>query len=230
VAIEVKLGGRIEHYLDDQGRKRARWEPARVVVGVPYDTPILGYHNNTANTLRLWQAEAPESFDFATFNRGDYYGAVESKVMSENLTKVLYPTTNRCRANSCAWSSNTFSCPVAAGHAAHHESAAHPLEKFHEKFTVQLNDTHPAIAVAELMRLLVDERSMDWEPAWQITTRHLRLHQSHPAAGSAGALVAWPVRLVAAAPSGNHLEINARFLDEVRLCFIDDPARCIAFR
>jgi len=90
-AVEVKLGGHTEHYTDEHGHQRSRWVPGRIVNGIPYDTPILGYHTNTANTLRLWRAEAPESFDFAVFNRGDYYGAVLQKVTSENLSKVLYP-------------------------------------------------------------------------------------------------------------------------------------------
>ncbi|MFM8330099.1 MAG: glycogen/starch/alpha-glucan phosphorylase, partial [Candidatus Methylumidiphilus sp.] len=90
-AVEVKFGGRIEHYQDTLGVARVRWTPAKVVQGVPFDTPICGYHNNTANTLRLWQADAPEAFDLGMFNRGDYYGAVERKVSSENLSKILYP-------------------------------------------------------------------------------------------------------------------------------------------
>jgi starch phosphorylase len=90
-AVDVKLGGCTERYLDEHGRTRVRWIPHKIVNGVPYDTPILGYRNNTANTLRLWKAEAPESFDFSVFNRGDYYGAVNQKVASENLSKVLYP-------------------------------------------------------------------------------------------------------------------------------------------
>ena len=90
-AVEIRLGGRTESYADEQGRFRSRWLPAQTVIGIPYDTPILGYHTNTANTLRLWRAEAPESFDFAVFNRGDYYGAVDRKIVSENITKVLYP-------------------------------------------------------------------------------------------------------------------------------------------
>jgi starch phosphorylase len=90
-AVEVKLGGYTERYTDEHGRTRVRWIPHKIVNGVPYDTPILGYRVNTANTLRLWRAEAPESFDFAVFNRGDYYGAVNQKIVSENLSKILYP-------------------------------------------------------------------------------------------------------------------------------------------
>jgi starch phosphorylase len=89
--VAVKLGGHVEHDCDEHGQPRARWVADQQVVGIPYDTPILGYRNNTANTLRLWRAEAPESFDLSTFNRGDYYGAVQQKVISENITKILYP-------------------------------------------------------------------------------------------------------------------------------------------
>ena len=108
---DVKFGGHTEVWYDEYSRKRTRWVPGRVVNGIPYDTPILGYRVNTANTLRLWKAEAPESFDFGTFNRGDYYGAVNQKVVSENLTKVLYPERRAgAAARSCGSSSSTSSC------------------------------------------------------------------------------------------------------------------------
>jgi starch phosphorylase len=107
---DVKFGGHTEVWYDEYGRKRTRWVPGRVVNGIPYDTPILGYRVNTANTLRLWKAEAPESFDFGTFNRGDYYGAVNKKVESENLTKFFIRTTSRRAARSCDSSSSTSSC------------------------------------------------------------------------------------------------------------------------
>ncbi|MBC8027125.1 MAG: glycogen/starch/alpha-glucan phosphorylase, partial [Steroidobacteraceae bacterium] len=94
---DVKFGGHTEVWYDEFHRKRTRWVPGHIVNGIPYDTPILGYKVNTANTLRLWKAEAPESFDFGTFNRGDYYGAVNQKVASENLTKVLYPNDDQAR-------------------------------------------------------------------------------------------------------------------------------------
>lgn len=90
-AVEVKLGGEVQQYVDNQCRLRARWYSAWSVIGTPFDTPILGYHNNTANTLQLWSAEVPEAFDLATFNRGDYWGTVNLKVVSEYITKVLYP-------------------------------------------------------------------------------------------------------------------------------------------
>ena len=186
---EVKFGGHTEVWYDEFHRKRTRWVPGRIVNGIPYDTPILGYHVNTANTLRLWKAEAPESFDFGTFNRGDYYGAVNQKVASENLTKVLYPNDEQVRGKelrleqqyffvSCSLQDMLRICKV----------QKIPPERFHEKFAVQMNDTHPSIAVAELMRLLVDEMAMDWERAWSITRQTCSLHQSHAAARGARAL------------------------------------------
>lgn len=96
-AVEVTLGGTTDQYIDEHNRLRVRWVPHKTVLGVPYDTPILGYHTNTRNTLRLWRSEAPDSFDLAIFNSGDYYGAVQEKVASENLSKVLYPNDEQVR-------------------------------------------------------------------------------------------------------------------------------------
>ncbi len=168
-----------------------RWVPHKTVIGVPYDTPILGYRTNTANTLRLWRSEAPESFDFAIFNSGDYYGAVNQKVDSENLSKVLYPNDEQARGKELRLEQQYFfvSCSL-QDMLRILRTQKMPVDKFHEKFAVQLNDTHPAIAIAELMRLLVDDALLPWDEAWSVTCTHLRLHQSHPAAGSAGALAA----------------------------------------
>jgi starch phosphorylase len=225
-AVSVKLGGHTEQFIDDQDRLRVRWVPAKVVVGVPYDTPILGYHVNTANTLRLWKAEAPESFDFAVFNRGDYYGAVNQKVASENLSKVLYPNDEQSQGKELRLEQQYFfvSCSLQDMLRILHVQKI-PLANFHEKFAVQLNDTHPAIAVAELMRLLVDEHAVAWDDAWAIVgktfayTNHTLLPE---------ALEQWPLPLFAKVLP-RHLEliyeINARFLDEVRIRFLGDEAR-----
>ena len=158
--------------IRDRGRHRVRWVPARVVVGVPYDTPILGYHVNTANTLRLWRAEAAESFDFSTFNRGDYWGAVNQKVTSENITKVLYPNDDQLRGKELRLEQQYFFvCASLQDMLRIIQVQKIAPERFHEKFAIQLNDTHPSIAVAELMRLLIDELALDWESAWAITRR-----------------------------------------------------------
>ena len=113
-AVSVKFGGTTEHYFDEQERPRVRWIPHKIVHGVPYDTLILGYRTNTANTLRLWSAEAPESFDFAAFNSGDYYGAVNQKVTSENLSKVLYPNDEQLRGKELRLEQQYFfvSCSI----------------------------------------------------------------------------------------------------------------------
>jgi starch phosphorylase len=225
-AVEVKLGGHTERYTDHEGRVRVRWIPYRIVNGVPYDTPILGYRVNTANTLRLWRAEAPESFDFSVFNRGDYYGAVNQKVVSENLSKVLYPNDEAVQGKELRLEQQYFFvCCSLQDMLRILRVQQIPLTRFHEKFAVQLNDTHPSIAVAELMRLLVDEHAMDWESAWSITcktfayTNHTLLPE---------ALERWPIAVFAKVLP-RHLEIiyeiNARFLDEVRIRFFGDDAR-----
>jgi len=224
--VEVKLGGRTEQYSDERGRLRIRWIPDLVVNGIPYDTPILGYHVNTANTLRLWKAEAPESFDFAMFNSGDYYGAVNHKIVSENLSKVLYPNDEATKGKELRLQQQYFFVCCSLQDMIRILRVQHiPLERFHEKFAVQLNDTHPAIAVAELMRLLVDEHLMSWDAAWDIT-RKTFAYTNHTLLPEA--LERWSLALFSRVLP-RHLEIiyeiNARFLDEVRLRFFGDEAR-----
>ncbi|MES1191525.1 MAG: glycogen/starch/alpha-glucan phosphorylase [Steroidobacter sp.] len=225
-AQEVKLGGYTETYTDEHDRLRVRWVPEKVVNGIPYDTPILGYHNNTANTLRLWRSEAPESFDFAVFNRGDYYGAVNQKVTSENLSKVLYPNDEQIRGKELRLEQQYFFVACSLKDMLRIvQTQKVPLSRFHEKFTVQLNDTHPAIAVAELMRLLVDEYVMPWDDAWEITQRTFS-YTNHTLLPEA--LEQWPLTLFARVLP-RHLqiiyEINTRFLDEVRIKFMGDELR-----
>ena len=225
-AVEVKFGGHTETYTDDAGRLRTRWVAGRTVLGVPYDTPILGYQTNTANTLRLWRAEAPEAFDFSTFNRGDYYGAVNKKISSENLTKVLYPNDEQVQGKELRLEQQFFFVSCSLQDMIRILGVQKlPLARFHEKFTVQLNDTHPSIAVAELMRLLLDEHAMAWDDAWAITTRTFA-YTNHTLLPEA--LERWPLPLFARVLP-RHLEIifeiNARFLDEVRLRFFNDEER-----
>lgn len=225
-SVEVKFGGHTEHYTDDLGRYRVSWVPNEIVKGIPYDTPILGYKVNTTNTLRLWKSEATESFDFKAFNKGDYYGAVNQKVSSENLTKVLYPNDETFEGKVLRLEQQYFfvSCSL-KDMIRILKLREQPIEKFHEQFAIQLNDTHPAIAVAELMRLLIDEHDMDWEPAWLITqktfgyTNHTLLPE---------ALEKWPIGLFGSLLP-RHLEIiyeiNARFLLLVQQKFPNDNER-----
>ncbi|MGD1909027.1 MAG: glycogen/starch/alpha-glucan phosphorylase [Leptolyngbyaceae cyanobacterium] len=223
---EVKFGGHTESYTDDQGRYRVRWVPGREVLGVPYDTPILGYQVNTANTLRLWKAEALKSFDFAVFNRGDYYGAVEEKVGSENLTKVLYPNDETSAGKQLRLEQQFFfvSCSLQDMFRILKGQQV-PVEKFHEKFSIQLNDTHPAIAAAELMRLLLDEYGLGWSIAWEITQKTLA-YTNHTLMPEA--LEKWPISLFERLLP-RHMEIiceiNRQFLELVRMKFPKDSDR-----
>ena len=229
LGFPVKLGGRTEAFTDSAGRWGVRWLPDRVVVGTPCDTPILGYGVANANLLRLWKAEASESFDFGAFNAGDYYRAVHDKVASENLTKVLYPNDEPAAGKQLRLEQQYFfvSCSLQDMLRIFVQRGA-SLDRFHEKWTVQLNDTHPAIAVAELMRLLVDEHGLDWERAWSITTQTFA-YTNHTLLPEA--LETWPVPLFASTLP-RHLEIiheiNRRFLDEVRLARPGDDERAAA--
>ena len=228
-AVEVKFGGHTERYLDEHGRLRVRWAPSKLVKGVPYDTPVLGFRNYTANTLRLWRAEAPESFDFAVFNRGDYYGAVNQKVISENLSKVLYPNDEQVRGKELRLEQQYFfvSCSLQDMFRVLDVQRI-PLERLHEKFAVQLNDTHPSVAVAELMRLLIDVHAMDWDLAWDVTRRTMA-YTNHTLLPEA--LECWPLELFGRILPRHLeivLEINARFLDEVRLQSLGDDAKVAA--
>jgi glycogen phosphorylase len=226
IAYDVKFGGRTEPWFDEHGSWRVRWVPETVVKGVAYDTPILGYRVATCNNARLWKAEAVESFDFAAFNHGDYYRAVEDKMHSENITKVLYPNDEVAQGKALRLQQQYFFVTCSLQDMIRlHLLLNRPLDAFHEKWAVQLNDTHPAIAVAELMRLLVDEHRMGWDAAWRVT-RNTLAYTNHTLLPEA--LEKWPVGLIGRLLP-RHLEIiyeiNARFLDEVRAAFPGDDAR-----
>ena len=225
VNFNVSFGGRTEHYYDDQGRYRMRWHPEKVVKGVAYDTPVPGYRGPTTDLLRLWKAEAAESFDFEAFNVGDYYAAVDEKVISETISKVLYPNDEPEAGKRLRLAQQYFfvSCSL-QDMIRMHLLRGKRLEEFASYWAAQLNDTHPSIAVAELMRLLVDEHLMDWDQAWAITqktcgyTNHTLL---------AEALEKWPLELFRKFLP-RHLEIifeiNRRFLDDVRSRYPGDDA------
>ena len=222
----VKLGGHTEAYTDELGAYRVRWVPDRVVVGTPYDTPILGYRSNTCALLRLWSAEAAQSFDFTDFNRGDYYGAVEEKIYSENISKVLYPNDEQMQGRHLRLEQQYFfvACSIKDMIRLCLRRGV-PLNRFHEMFCIQLNDTHPAISVAELMRQLIDKHAMPWEQAWEITKKSFS-YTNHTLLPEA--LEKWSLPLFASVLP-RHLEIiyeiNHRFLDEVRIKFMGDEEK-----
>jgi len=226
IAYDIGLAGHTEMYQDEAGRLRVRWVPGRLVKGVAYDTPVLGYRVNTADLLRLWKAEAAESFDFEAFNVGDYFGAVDEKVSSETITKVLYPNDEPYQGKQLRLAQQYFfvSCSL-QDMIRIHLLSGNQIDTFAGAWAVQLNDTHPSIAVAELMRLLVDEHLMGWERAWDIT-RSTFAYTNHTLLPEA--LEMWPLPLFRHALP-RHLEIiyeiNRRFLEEARIRFPGDDQR-----
>jgi starch phosphorylase len=225
-AFEVKMGGRTERHTDANGRMRVLWIPQRVVRGVPHDTPILGYRTNTANTMRLWSAQAVESFDFGTFNTGDFFGAVADKVSSENISKILYPNDEGFQGKQLRLAQQFFFVSCSLQHILQIQiNENRPLAELHRNFAIQMNDTHPAISVAELMRLLVDEHSMEWDTAWSVT-QHTLSYTNHTLMPEA--LEQWP-RVLFDSLLPRHLEIvdeiNRRHLDNVRQRFPGDGER-----
>jgi len=223
IAHDVSFGGRSEVSVDASGRNAFRWVPTQVVRGIAHDTPIPGYRVGNVNLLRLWKAEASQEFDFAAFNQGDYYGAVEQKIASETISKVLYPNDDAAKGKLLRLKQQHFfvSCSLQDMVRLHLQSAP-DLSAFHKKWAIQLNDTHPSLAIAELMRLLLDVHGMSWDEAWQISqqtfayTNHTLLPE---------ALEKWPVAFFEETLP-RHLEIvyeiNRRFLDEIRRRFPAD--------
>jgi starch phosphorylase len=222
----VSFGGHTENEVDAQGRLRVRWIPANKVKGVACDIPVLGFRVNTCNTLRLWKSEAVESFDLQDFNAGDYYQAVQDKVISETLSKVLYPNDEPEAGKRLRLAQQYFfvSCSL-QDMLRLLDLKGEPVTSFADMFAVQLNDTHPAIAVAELMRLLVDERELGWDDAWDITRRALA-YTNHTLLPEA--LETWGLPLfrnLLPRPLEIIYEINRRFLDELRQRYAGDDAR-----
>lgn len=216
ISYEVKFGGKTQHHTDNNDKYQVEWLPESEIKGTAYDTPILGYQSNGI-IMRLWKAEAVESFDFSVYNLGDYYRAVEKKMRSENITKVLYPNDENLSGKELRLKQQYFfvSCSL-QDMIRLHLLQGRKLVKFHEKFAIQLNDTHPSIAVAELMRLLVDEHQIEWDRAWDIT-RQTFAYTNHTLLPEA--LEKWSVSLLGRVLP-RHLEIiyeiNSRFLNELR--------------
>jgi starch phosphorylase len=224
--VEVGFGGHTQSWSDSFGEYKVQWKPDQVVKGVPFDTPIMGYRSQVANTLRLWRSEATESFYFERFNSGDYEGAVGAKVFAENISKVLYPNDEEIRGKELRLQQQYFftSCSL-QDMIRRHETAGHSIENFHEQCAVQLNDTHPSIGVAELMRLLIDIQGLGWDKAWEITS-HTFNYTNHTLLPEA--LERWSLPMFGSLLP-RHLEIiyeiNARFLSLVRERFPNDEAR-----
>ena len=217
-SVLVGFGGRVENYISDREHYRVRWVPDEQVVAVPYDVLQLGYRVNSCNRLRLWRADATETFDFYAFNIGDYLGSVEQSVTSETISKVLYPNDGTDQGKTLRLKQQFFFVSASLQDMLRSlEKRNIPLTEFPDYYAVQLNDTHPSIAVAELMRLLVDERHMEWEDAWEITHKTIA-YTNHTLLPEA--LEKWSLKLFKnLLPRHMEIiyEINRRFLNLVRL-------------
>jgi len=211
----VKFGGHIEHFTDPEGLHHARWVDTDDVVAVPYDVPVTGYRNGIVNTLRLWAASATDEFNLKEFNAGDYADAVAAKNEAENITMVLYPNDANENGKELRLRQQYF-LTSASLQDVFRSWGDRPLCDFADYNVFQLNDTHPSIAVAELMRILVDEKRTSWEEAWKITSNCMA-YTNHTLLPEA--LERWPVKLFECLlPRLLEIiyEINARFLAQVR--------------
>ncbi|NER22792.1 MAG: glycogen/starch/alpha-glucan phosphorylase [Symploca sp. SIO1B1] len=221
--VDVQFGGHTETYSKHKGHSKVSWISERTVKAVPYDTPVPGYNTNMVNRLRLWKAEASDEFDFDAFNAGYYDQAVSDKMSSETISKVLYPNDNTPQGRQLRLEQQYFFASaslqdIIRHHLRHNEN----LDNLHERVAIQLNDTHPAVSIAELMRLLVDQHELYWDKAWDITqktfayTNHTLLPES---------LERWPIDLFGSLLP-RHLEIiyeiNHRFLEDIRTWYPGD--------
>lgn len=225
-AVRVDFGGHTETYVDDDGRERCRWIPAWNVLGVPYNYMVPGYLNGRVNTLRLWSAQATKAFDLQIFNAGDYAQAVRAQTFAENISKVLYPEDSTPQGKELRLQQQYFFVACSLRDFLDNElEEGFDLHNLSERIIFQLNDTHPVIAVPELMRILMDEKGFEWEEAWEVTkscfayTCHTLLPE---------ALEVWSTELLGRLLP-RHLEIifgiNERFLKEVRAAFPGDEMR-----
>jgi starch phosphorylase len=225
LTCRVKFGGRVEQHTDERGNLRHTWTETEDVLAVAYDVPVPGYGNHTVNSLRLWQASATEDFDFKAFDRGDYMGAVESKSSTETISKVLYPNDNTVAGKELRLRQQYFFVAASLHDIVSSYKKQHKnFNAFPNKVAIQLNDTHPSIAIPELMRILLDEEGLAWDDAWHIST-HTFGYTNHTVLSEA--LERWSVGLFEKLLP-RHLqiiyEINHRFLKMVMTFYSEnDP-------
>ncbi|CAG0942409.1 hypothetical protein BROC_01860, partial [Candidatus Brocadiaceae bacterium] len=219
----VKFGGRVESYFDAKNKLNFRWVDTEDVIAVGYDIPVPGYKTDTVNNLRLWAARATDEFSFKDFNAGNYVGAVESKNLSENISKVLYPNDTYTQGKYLRLRQQYFFVSASLQDIIRKFKINHDdFRDFPEKTAIQLNDTHPSIAIPELMRILLDEEGLSWETAWEITWRTFA-YTNHTVVPEA--LEEWSVNIITELlPRHMQIiyEINHRFLEEVRLRYTAD--------
>jgi glycogen phosphorylase len=227
--VTVRFYGRLEDDVDARGRYRPRWVGGETLLGVPYDMPVVGYGGKTVNMLRLWSGKASNELDLARFNRGEYVGAVEDKALSETISKILYPSDALRSGQELRLKQEYFFVSCAVQDIVRRYKRSRPgdpyLLEFADKVAIQLNDTHPALAIPELMRLLVDEEGLDWEEAWVTTVRTFG-YTNHTLMPEA--LETWPVEMMARfVPRHLQLiyEINERLMGEARRRWPGDAGR-----
>lgn len=225
-AVPVRFYGKVHLFTDDHNKLYCRWRETQDVLAVPYDIPVIGYKNDVVNTLRLWSARSTEDFDFEYFNSGDYEQAVDQKIASENISKVLYPNDQFWRGMELRLKQQYFFVAASISDIIRrYRGENQDLRKLSEKTVIQLNDTHPSLAIPEMMRVLVDEQDLTWEEAWAVTVKTFA-YTNHTLMPEA--LECWPVNLVESLlPRHMQIiyEINMRFLEEVSRRFPMDGER-----
>ena len=216
-AKEVKFGGWVSAYVDENGRTVFRQEGYQSVKAIPYDMPIVGYGNGIVNTLRIWDAEPVECFNLDSFDKGNYQKAVEQENLARNIVEVLYPNDNHYAGKELRLKQQYFFISASVQAAVAKYMKKHTdIRKFHEKVTFQLNDTHPTVAIAELMRVLMDDYYLTWEEAWEVTTKTCA-YTNHTI--MAEALEKWPIELFSRLlPRIYQIveEINRRFIQQIQ--------------
>jgi starch phosphorylase len=221
--LEVRFGGRVHTYTDDEGRIRNEWVDTENVMAMPCDMLVPGHGNDRVMNIRLWAARASREFDLQEFNVGDYIGAVQEKVRTENISKVLYPSEEAEAGRELRLKQQYFFvCATLGDIMRRHRKSGLPFSELPETVTIHLNETHPAVAVPELMRLLLDEELLDWDEAWDIVTRTFA-YTNHTILPEA--LETWPAGMFERTlPRHMQIiyEINQRFLDQVRSEHPDD--------
>ncbi len=222
-AKEVRFGGNIRVEYDDEGKIRFVQENYESVKAVPYDYPIVGYNNHVVNTLRIWDAEPIVDFQLESFDRGDYHKAVEQQNLAKNIVEVLYPNDNHYAGKELRLKQQYFFVSASLQAAiAKYKRGHDDIKKLYEKMTIQMNDTHPTVAVAELMRILLDEEGLGWEDAWDITKKTCA-YTNHTI--MAEALEKWPVDLFSRLlPRVYQIiqEIDRRFIEHIRKTYPGD--------
>lgn len=216
--VKVKFGGRLQLIKSAAGKERKNWIDTEDVLAVPYDVPVIGFENDVVNTLRLWSASSTEEFDLTYFNDGDYERAIYNKMFSENISKVLYPNDNVRQGRELRLKQEYFFTAAAISDILRRfKSENTDITKLSDKISIQLNDTHPSLAIIELMRLLIDNEGLDWETAWDVTTK-VFAYTNHTVMPEA--LERWSFELMERLLP-RHLEIicdiNKRFIEKTAL-------------